>query len=108
MLKTLKQPAADEGFFGRNSRRTENAEILAKFAEDNGLPGMYDPETGNFVTYGEVEDPDTGQFEKKTQIVSFGTMDAAKDLAGKGLLPDVVIQRFTDQLADTSDILGNE
>jgi hypothetical protein len=108
MLKKLKQPSADEGFFGRNSRRTANAEILAKFAEDNGLPGMYDPETGNFVYNDEAEDPNTGEFEKKVEIAASGTMDAAKDLAGKGLLPDVVIQRFTDQLADTSDIFGGD
>ena len=62
MLKTLKQPGANEGFFGRNNRRRENADILAKFAEENDLPGMYDPETGNFVTFDEVENTDTGQF----------------------------------------------
>ena len=108
MLKKLKQPSADEGFFGRNSRRTENAEILAKFAEDNDLPGMYDPETGNFVYNDEVEDPNTGEFEKKVQVAAGGSMDAAKDLAGKGLVPDKVMQRFTDQLADTSDIFGGD
>ena len=104
LLANLKKPSKDEGFFGRNSRRQENAELLAKFAQENNLPGMYDPETGNFV-YTE-ENPDTGEVEVQTS--SNASMDSAKDLAGKGLLPDVVKQRFTDQLADTTDIVGNE
>ena len=104
LLAKLKKPSKDEGFFGRNSRRQENAELLAKFAQENNLPGMYDPETGNFV-YTE-ENPDTGEVEVQTS--SNASMDSAKDLAGKGLLPDVVKQRFTDQLADTTDIAGNE
>jgi LysM repeat protein len=98
LLASLKKAGKDEGFFGRNSRRQENAELLAKFAQENGLSGMYDPETGDYV-YSE-ENPDTGEVEVKT--ATNASMDSAKDLAGKGLLPDVVKQRFTDQLASAT------
>ena len=103
LLKTLKPKAADEGWWDKGNRQRENSDVLAKFAADNDLPGMYNPETGDF----EYNDTDENG-EPITSTAANGSMEDAKKLAGLGLVPPIKLQQFTDQLSDTTDILGGE
>jgi hypothetical protein len=102
LLATLEKAPADEGFFSKGNRQSRNAELLAKFAEDNDLPGMYDPETGDFVYMGTDGNDDDFEYSGSVspQVVGSADMGDAKKLAAAGMLPPIVMQRFTDQLAN--------
>ena len=96
MLKQLKlEPGDDEGFFGRNFRNNANNEILAQFAQDNNLPGVFNPETGRFIKYGEdveaggmgtdmVDDTSTPDFDQLQKLAELGAIPpAAQDELAK-------------------------
>lgn len=73
---------------GKNERA--RTKLLGDFMDKHSLPGMYDPESGYYVYMG----------NDGPEISGYGNMKSAKALAAKGLLPDVVRKRFSDQLKD--------
>ena len=115
LLATLElTPGSDEGFFGRNFRNNRNNEKLAQFARDNNLPGMFNPETGRFVKFG--EDPEGAGPTDTVDDAALASMDDLEQLAAIGALPANVVDELNQEVEyyDTGerslsrrDILGN-
>lgn len=79
--------------------------LLGKFSEKHKLQGMYDPQTGYFVSYKEGE---RGEIE--TTVSASGSMKGANELANLGLIPDTKMDQFKDQVtsADPDSKLQNK
>ena len=114
MLKQLKlEPGDDEGFFGRNFRNNANNEILAQFAKDNDLPGMFNPETGRFIKFGEDEE---GMDSGMVDDISTPDFDQLQQLADLGAIPPAAQDELAKEIEayDTGerslyrkDLIGN-
>ena len=114
MLKQLKlEPGDDEGFFGRNFRNNANNEILAQFARDNNLPGMFNPETGRFIKYGEddegmetdmVDDVSTPDFDQLQKLAELGAIPPA---AQDELATEIEAYDTGDRSLRRRDLIGN-
>ena len=77
-LKTVNAAVA-----GKNNEQ-DRARILQQMAEKNGLPGLYDPVTGYFVS----AMPDTSNWpEQRPRISATASKDDDKKLAAAGLIP---------------------
>ena len=118
MIKTLElTPAPDEGFFGRNIRNNSNNQKLAEWARENGLSGVFNPETGDYIKFG--EDPEDGMPNDEvdastpTAGVDFDELDK---LAKIGAIPPKAIDDLTKEAGyydsgersfSRRDIIGN-
>ena len=114
MLKQLKlEPGDDEGFFGRNFRNNANNEILATFAQDNDLPGMFNPETGRFIKFGEdeegadsgmVDDISTPDFDQLQKLADLGAIPPA---AQDELAKEIEAYDSGERSLSRRDLIGN-
>lgn len=116
MLKQLKlEPGDDEGFFGRNFRNNANNEILAQFAQDNNLPGVFNPETGRFIKYGEdveaggmgtdmVDDTSTPDFDQLQKLAELGAIPPA---AQDELAKEIEAYDTGERTLRRRDLIGN-
>ena len=116
MLKQLKlEPGDDEGFFGRNFRNNANNEILAQFAQDNNLPGVFNPETGRFIKYGEdveaggmgtdmVDDTSTPDFDQLQKLAELGAIPPA---AQDELAKEIEAYDTGESTLRRRDLIGN-
>ena len=80
-------------------------QVLAKLATDNGLPGLYDPISKEFVNNkGEVPMGGTGEKDMDTQLASLGLIPAgAKTSTAFGRFFGSTSKERDQQLAQTSD-----
>jgi LysM repeat protein len=99
IMKTLKlKGAPDEGFWGKNTRNNANNEILAQFARDNNLPGMYHP-NGNWIKFG-VDDE--GLDSDEVDSTSSPDFDEMERMAKLGAIPSGIRDRLNQEIADYS------
>jgi len=90
------EPGEDEGFFGRNMRNNRNNAKLAEFARENDLPGLFNPETGRFVKYG--EDPEGGGLSDQVDDAAIASMDDLESLAKIGAIPAAVQDELNQEI----------
>jgi len=90
------EPGEDEGFFGRNIRNNRNNAKLAEFAKENDLPGLFNPETGRFVKYG--EDPEGGGPSDQVDDAAIASMDDLESLAKIGAIPAAVQDELNQEI----------